>query len=259
MRTILLIALFLATAGCEEEAPQLPVGAAEHLQDAITALRANATHDALAHADSALQLAPEHPYTHFVKGQAHYVSADFVAARRAWERASALEPDNFAWWQSLGDAAFQQGDYAASLTFYERALRLSPEAVSWHGAAGAYWEMSQPLAARRACEKALALDSTYAPAYLSLAIITEHDGELREALWHALQAARLAPEHLPSLLAAGRLHRLLEEPLEAIPLLRRAQQAAPNSSAVRYNLALALQQAGLDDDAAQVWQGATRP
>lgn len=259
MRTAWLITLVLLTAGCEAEKPQLPIGAAEHLQDAITALRSNAIRDALAYADSALVLAPEHPYGHFVQGQAHYVSDDFVAARRAWERASALEPANFAWWQSLGDVAFQQADYAASLQYYKRALRLDPDAISWHGAAGAYWELGQSPAARRACENALELDSTYAPAYLSLSMIAEHDGELHEALRHAHHAARLAPEHPPSLLAAGRLHRLLEEPLEAIPLLRRALQATPNSSAVRYNLSLALQQAGLHDDGAKVWQGATKP
>ncbi len=134
---------------------QLPPLAAVHLQDAITALHADALQDALAYADSAVLLAPEHPHAHFVQGQAEYVRADFAAARRAWERASALEPANFAWWQSLGDVAFRQSDYAASLKYYKRALRLHPDAVSWHGATGAHWEMSQPVEARRACEQAL--------------------------------------------------------------------------------------------------------
>ncbi len=254
MRRGWFIAFILLTAGCNVEEPSLPAGAAEHLQDAITALRSHAIQEALAHADSALLLAPEHPYGHFVKGQAYYLLADFAAARWAWEKASALEPAYFAWWQSLGDVAFRQADFAASLKYYERALRLSPDAISWHGAAGAYWEMSQPLEARRACEQALALDSTYAPAYLSLSMIAEHEGELHEALRLAHRAIDFGPEYTPSFLVAGRLHRLLEKPLEAIPLLQKALEAAPGSSEIRYNLAQALQQAGLSDEAARVWE-----
>lgn len=259
MRSHFVFACILLCARCGAGDTQLPAAAAKHLQDAVTALSSNEIHNALAHADSALLFAPQSSHAHFVRGQALYVLTDFAAARQAWERASALEPANFAWWQSLGDVAFQQEDYLASLNYYQRALRINPDAISWHGAAGAYWELSQTEQARSACEKALVLDSTYAPAYLSLSVIAEHEGNLRDALAHAHSALEIAVDDPQSLLTAGRLYRLLEEPTEAIPLLQKALDAAPHSSEVRYNLAQALQQAGLEDEAVQVSKGAKAP
>ena len=259
MRSHFVFAFILLCARCGTDESQLPAAAAMHLQDAVAALSSNQIHNALAHADSALLLAPQSSHVHFVRGQALYILTDFAAARQAWERASALEPANFAWWQSLGDVAFQQADYSASLKYYQRALRINPDAISWHGAAGAYWELSQPRQAQSACEKALALDSTYSPAYLCLSMIAEHEGNLREALAHAHSALELAVDDTQSLLAAGRLYRLLDEPTEAIPLLHKALDAVPHSSEVRYNLAQALRQAGLEDEAVQVSKGAKAP
>ncbi len=259
VRAVAGITLQILILGCSPQVENLSPEAALQLQDAVAALRESDLERALALADSAVALAPHHPHSHFVQGQAYYALAEFAAARSAWERVVTLEPRNWAWWQSLGDVTFRQQEYASSLRYYKRSLRLHSDPVSWHGAAGVYWELGRPLAARRACARALAVDSAYAPAYLSLSLIAEHAGELEQALRFAEQSMRHGPGEMASLLAAGRLHRLLGNPHEAIPLLQKALRGAPQSVEAHYNMAQALQDAGRAEQAARVMAGATVP
>lgn len=259
MRIAARIAWLTIFLGCAAQPEALPPAAAPRLQDAIKALRESDPERALKLAEGVVALAPQHAHAHFVRGQAHYALADFAAARAAWETVAALDPGNWAWYQSLGDAAFQQRDYSASLAYYKRSLQLHPDPVSWHGAAGAYWELGKPQEARRAIARALALDSTYAPAYISLSLIAEHAGQLEEAMHFAEQALSLGPGEISFMLAAGRLHRLLGRPREAIPLLRQVLDAAPLNAEARYNLAQALRDAEMAERAARVMAPATDP
>ena len=247
------IVLVLVLLGCKEPG-ELPLGpAAFHVQEAVKRLQQDLPADALAHADSAIALAPWHPHGHFVLGQANYVLGNYAASHAAWEHTARLDPENWAWWQSLGDVAFQLDDYGASLEYYERSLEMHADPISWHGAAGALWEMNRPHEAQIACEMAVALDSTYAPAYLSLAMFAEHDGLLDDALRLATTALALAPGSVPALTAVGRLTRLAGTPREAIPYLRQALQVAPDNREIRYNLAQAYHMIGESDKADKVF------
>ena len=245
--------------GCAAQPDILPPEAALRLQEAIEALRKNDPERARALSESAVALAPNHPHTHFVLGQAHYVLDEFVGARSAWETVTALDPKDWAAWQSLGDVAFQQQHYSASLRYYERSLRLHSDPVSWHGAAGAYWELGKPQEARQALEQALEADSAYAPAYLSLSLLAEHAGELEEAMHFARHALSLGAGEIAALLAAGRLHRVLGRPHQAIPLLRQVLDTAPHNTEARYNLAQALQDAAMADRVARAKAHVTDP
>jgi tetratricopeptide (TPR) repeat protein len=206
-------------------------------------------------AEQAVQMVPEHPHPHFILGQAHYVRGNYSEARRSWETASRLEPDNWTWLQTLGDAAFQQADYQASLDYYLRAGRKHPDAISWHGAAGAYWEMGLTEGARDACHQALVLDPDYAPAYISLAMIAEHMGELEDARYYVEQALSLSPDNPANLLAAGRLARLTGNEDYAVSMLNKALGQVPGHPEIRYNLAMALLQVGEGEQAAALLEG----
>lgn len=241
--------------GCESTPAPLPESAAIPLQEATIALNENAPGRAISMAEQAVQIAPGHPHPHFVLGQAHYVLGNYTEARRSWEMASRLDPDNWVWVQTLGDVAFQQADYQASLDYYLRAVRMHPDAVSWHGAAGAYWEMGHTEDARDACHQALALNPDYAPAYISLAMIAEHMGELEEARNYVEQALSLSPENPASLVAAGRLARLTGNEDYAISVLHKALEQAPGHPEIRYNLAMALLQAGESEQASALLEG----
>ena len=241
--------------GCEPAPAPLPESAVILLQEATVALDENAPGRAVSMAEQAAQIAPGHPHPHFILGQAHYVRGNYTEARRSWETASRLEPDNWVWLQTLGDAAFQQADYQASLDYYLRAVRMHPHAVSWHGAAGAYWEMGLTAEAWDACHQALILDPDYAPAYISLAMIAEHMGELEDARNYVEQALSLSPENPASLLAAGRLARLTGNEDYAISVLNKALEQVPGHPEIRYNLAMALLQAGESEQAAALLVG----
>ena len=244
--------------GCSHNQDAATEAAARSIRTATAFLKQGLPREALTYADTAINEAPQRPEGYFLRGQAHYVLGNMEGARAAWETASSLDPRNWAWWQSLGDAAFQLADYSASLEYYQRSLRIHPDPVSWHGAAGAYWKMNEPAAARHACKNAVALDTTYAPAYLSLSMMAEHDGQLDDALRQALRAVALAPEFVPALASAGRLKRLAGRPREAIVLLHQALQAAPDNQEVRYNLAQAYYMIGQPEEADTLLQ-ATSP
>ena len=169
--------------------------------------------------------------------------------------ASRLDPDNWVWVQTLGDVAFQEADYQASLDYYLRAVRMHPDAVSWHGAAGGYWEMGLTEEAWDACHQALILDPDYAPAYISLAMIAEHMGELDDARSYVEQSLSLTPDNPASLLAAGRLARLTGNEDYAVSVLKKALQQVPGHPEIRYNLAMALLQAGEIEQAATLLEG----
>ena len=241
--------------GCESAPASLPDSAAILLQEATIALNENAPGRAISMAEQAVRIAPGHPHPHFILGQAHYVLGNYTEARRSWEMASRLEPDNWVWMQTLGDAAFQQEDYQESLDYYLRAVRLHPDAVSWHGAAGAYWEMGHTEDAGDACHQALILDPDYAPAYISLAMIAEHMGDLEDARNYVEQALSLSPDNPANLLAAGRLARLTGNEDYAVFVLKQALEQVPGHPEIRYNLAMALLQAGEGEQAAALLEG----
>ena len=253
-RWLLLIQL-VWTLGCGSSPAPLPESAAILLREATLALNENAPGRAISLAERAGQIAPRHPHPHFILGQAHYVSGNYTEARRSWEMASRLEPENWVWLQTLGDVAFQQEDYQASLDYYSRAVRMHPDAVSWHGAAGAYWEMGHTEDAWDACHQALILDPDYAPAYISLAMIAEHSGELEDARNYVEQALSLSPDNPANLLAAGRLARLSGNEDYAVSVLKQALEQVPGHPEIRYNLAMALLQAGESEQAAAFLEG----
>ena len=253
-RWLLLIQLIWIL-GCESAPVPLPESAEILLQEATLALDENAPGRAISMAEQAAQIAPGHPHPHFILGQAHYVRGNYTEARRSWEAASGLDPDNWVWSQTLGDVAFQQADYQASLDYYLRAVRMHPDAVSWHGAAGAYWEMGLTEYAWDACHQALILDPDYAPAYISLAMIAEHMGELEDARNYAEQSLSLSPDNPASLLAAGRLARLSGNEDYAVSVLSKALEQVPGHPEIRYNLAMALLQAGESERAAALLEG----
>ena len=230
------------------EQPLDPI-AATYLNQAIQALRDQDPERTLVLTDSAGAYASDHPYTYFVRGQAFYVLGRFDDARAAWGRTLALEPDNWAWWQSIGDVAFRQRNYPESLAHYRKAARMHPDPVSWHGMAGAYWEMGLPDSARLACEQALVLDDAYAPAYLSLSRMAEEDGRFPEALQHANAALRLNPDNLAYQYTAGLMLLRNNRYDEAVTALKAVEKYRPQDIGVLLNLGQALQRSGQTEEA----------
>ncbi len=235
------------------ERPLDPV-AATYLNQAIQALRDQDPARTLVFTDSARAYAPDHPYTYFVRGQAYYVLGRFDDARAAWDRTLELEPDNWAWWQSIGDVAFRQQKYPESLAHYRKAARMHPDPVSWHGMAGAYWEMGRPDSARLACEQALTLDAAYAPAYLSLSRMAEEEGLFPEALRHADAALRLDPDNLAYQYTVGLMLLRNNRYDEAAAALKAVERHRPQNVGVLLNLGQALQRAGQTEEAARYFE-----
>ena len=70
---------------------------------------------------------PGHMSGQIVFGQALYESGEFEEARKVFERAIALDPENLIALRSLGDMSLQAGDTAEARTWYARLLEADPK------------------------------------------------------------------------------------------------------------------------------------
>lgn len=92
----------------------------------------------------------------------------------------------------LGSVLMEQGERAESIAQLTEAVRLRPQSAEAGNALGeAYKAFDDPKAARRAFEKAVALDPGFAPAQVSLGLILVDAGEFTAAAEHLDLAIKL--------------------------------------------------------------------
>ncbi len=93
------------------------------------------------------------------EGWWHEERRDFAAARAVYERLRRREPDNFWAPLRLGNVLRKEGRPEAALSLYDRVVELLPRYAGAHAVIGKAWlEAGHPADARRAFERALALD-----------------------------------------------------------------------------------------------------
>lgn len=252
---MLLLAVVVVLAGCDRpaEAPvrtAAPVDSvtAHYLEQASNALQHEDFRTAMALTQAAEQQQPGLPEVRFVRGKVYYALGFYEQAREEWEQVLAEEPDYWLWWQSVGDAAFQQADFAAALQHYRRAAELDPNPVAWHGMASAYWETGRQDSVALALQQALVLDSTYAPAHISMADLRAEEGAIDDALAHARTALRLVPGDAEYRLRVAELLLQSGRPADALPHFEAAQAAEPWNPSPVHGLGSALMQLGREAD-----------
>ncbi len=139
---------------------------------------------------------------------------------------------------------------------YEHAHRLAPRDFRWPYFVAVLLTYSDPERAVPWYDRALRLDSTYAPAYVRLGETLETLGRRAEALEQLERAAALDPRNPIAQLGTGRL--LLErgDTARALAALERAYTLAPRQQAVVATLARAYQKAGRAEEARRLAQQA---
>jgi len=204
---------------------------------------------ALAMADSAAQYEPDLPLISFFRGNVYAEQNRLDAARNAYRTVIEQDPEYPEAHVKLGTIEFDAGKFRTALRLYEKEEAVAPTSPLYVKMARTYGELGVADSARRAYEKAIALDSTNANAYMMYGQFLEDQGELEAALAQSRNALELDPDNTNYQFAVGsQLFRTghLEEAAEH---LRRAADEQLLHSAAQYNLGQVLQRLGREEEA----------
>lgn len=231
---------------------------AKFLLEGTEALRHHRFRLALALADSAEAYAANGADVHFFRGRIYSELGRFGKADTAYRTTLKLRPDYRGVWNNLGNNAFRQQRFREARRYYRNELESHPEQIPLRGMGRAYVELGKVDSARMAFRQAIRLDGEYAPAYLSLALLEEDEGDFRKALQYAEKAFHLDSTNLEYryryasfLLRAG-------EPQKAMMHLRHVVEKWPWHHGSHYNLAQALIQSGRKEEAVEYLEEAER-
>lgn len=172
----------------------------------------------------------------YLRGQIYYDTGFYEQARTTWDTLLAMEPWYWLWWQHAAEVTFRMNRYEEALALYRKSVALEEHAASWHGIAGAHHEMGQADSARHALERALRIDSTFAPAQASMSELQETAGNTARALHHAMLAWKFAPENLDYQRRAGAMLVQAERYQDAALVLTSVAEKRPWDYGAVYNL-----------------------
>ncbi len=203
---------------------------------------------ALALADSAEQHAPNAPGVPFLRGRIYSELALIEKADSAYRRVAELDPDYRGLWHNLGNNAFRRNEYSKAIAYYEKELEKNPDAGPWRGIGRAYQELGVNDSAKYALDKAIALDSTYAAAHVSMAQILEDEGNFGLALQHAQQALALNQNDVEAYYRVGSLLVKQGQNEEALRHLAVVAKEWPWHHGALYNLGQAMIRLGRQEE-----------
>jgi len=230
------------------EQPMSP-GVHQLLFQGSEALQEHAFEQAFAFADKAAEQAPELADIPFLRGRIFAELARLDEAEAAYRQALAIRPAYPGGWHNLGNTAYRQQKYTEAIQFYRRELAGHLDARPWRGIAQAYVELGKVDSARYAFERALGIDSTFAQAHFSLALLLEDIGDFESALREVLLALANEPESNEYRYYAGAYLVKLDRPAEALEYLQAVAEAWPWHHGAHYNMGQALMRLGRTEEA----------
>ncbi|MCI0698978.1 tetratricopeptide repeat protein [candidate division KSB1 bacterium] len=222
------------------------------------ALRQNEFDFALMFADSAEKLAPKSANVHFLHARIYSELGQWQKTETAYLQALKLEPGYRGAWNNLGNNAYRQQKYHQAIAFYQRELKTNPAPIPWRGMGRAYEELGKADSARYAFQRAITIDSLYAPAHFSLAQLYDNEGEVEKALYHAQRAWQLEPGNLEYRYLVGSLLVKTKQYERALGILREVIEKWPWYRGAQYNFGQALVHLGRQVEAKKYLDEAER-
>jgi Flp pilus assembly protein TadD len=176
----------------------------------------------------------------------YFSAKQYPNAEASLERAIAIDPRLFSAYVNLGNVYAAMKAPEKAIARFRQAAGVAPKSPAPHMMLGVILEQQGRLAeARAAYEKALGLDSRFAPAANNLAYhLAEHGGDLQRALQLARVAREVMPDSPQVADTLGWVHFKLGEYRAAIDLLRESVDRLPANAVVHYHLGLAYAKAG---------------
>lgn len=167
-------------------------------------------------------------------------------AAEALKRALAVDPGHAVAHALLGAVSHQFAhDWPTARRHFERAVSLAPEQAFVHSAYGCHLGARGDFeAAERHLQTARRLDPHYANARMHMVNLRIGQGRLADAQAEIDAMLDIAPDNMPAVGLAGLLAQLRGDPVAAVAQYRRACDLAPGHPNARASLAAALGLAG---------------
>jgi len=220
---------------------------------------------ALGLADSLIQVAPDLPDAHYMKGLVLMELYQLAVADSAFQQTVALDPYHRGAWYKRGHVAFEEAQYHEAIRRYMRqrdVIEASPEELqayyrqtdktalpqTWLQIGRAYQLLNLSDSARWAYEEVLVLDSTHAQAAAWLASLYREEGRTAQALTYMRQAWRHGQGNPDFAYQLGTV--LMEDGnlQEALPLFEGVTKVQPWHAGAHYNLGRTLVALGRTDE-----------
>ena len=197
---------------------------------------------ALAHARSAVDLAPLDPLAHYALAELQEKAGDVEAAIASLRRAVEVQPGFAPAQRHLGILLGERGDNEGALAAFEAAVAIDPNhARTWNNLGNAQRALGRLVDAERSFVRALALRPDYWLAAANLGQIQRDQGEVVRAeatLRAALARQTAGPPFRPLIVLLAGLLRERGAYDETIALYRQAIELAPAESGSQwFNLA----------------------
>jgi Tfp pilus assembly protein PilF/peroxiredoxin len=132
----------------------------------------------------------------------------------------------------------EQGFDRPALAAFERVATSDPSAITFYNLGTLYMKLGQPAAARRALERALALEADYPEASNTLGALLAQEGDLAGAVARFNAAIAAKPDYADALNNLGYALFQTGRAAEALPLYERALQLRPGFPEALNNLGI---------------------
>lgn len=204
---------------------------------------------ALAMTDSAEHYAPDLADVHFFRGRVYTELGQYDIARVAYQRAIELDPQYPGARMNMGVNEFRRGRLREALLLFHGEEMLAPNTELFTETARVYARLGVADSAGIYFEKAIALDSTNATAWMWYGQLFDETGDLERALGYSRTGLRLKPDNTDYQYIVGSQLYRLGQVEEAIPYLKAAADRRPSHHGAQYNTGQALLRLGRPDEA----------
>jgi len=198
--------------------------------------------EAMSRYDAAVRRDPQCAPAHVNRGNILLARALYDDARRAYELALACDPEDAAIHLNIANLNYRVGELAQALSGYQAAIRIKPRsAEAIVGMANTLASLGRTSEAMDGYRQALTVNPAYADAHLNLGVLAMSQGRPHEAAVSLRNAVELRPDHPTAHRILGGTLSSLGDLDGAEASLRRAASLAPESADILYELAMLLQ------------------